>query len=54
MGGGKGSVSHYVFPIRPGRIIFELDGVKESLAKEALRKAAAKFPIKTRFVKRLV
>ena len=52
MGGGKGSVDHYVFPIRPGRIIFELDGVKEELAREALEKAAAKLPIKTKFVKK--
>jgi len=54
MGGGKGSVSHYVFPIKPGRIIFELDGVKEDLAKEALRKAANKLPIKTKFIKRSI
>jgi len=52
MGGGKGSPSHYVFPIKPGRIIFELDGVKEDLAREALKKAADKLPIKTKFVKR--
>ncbi len=52
MGGGKGSVSHYVFPITPGRIIFELAGVEEDLAKEALRKAAAKLPIKTKFIKK--
>ncbi len=52
MGGGKGSVSHYVFPIRPGRIIFEIDGVEEKLAREALKRAAAKLPIKTRFVKK--
>lgn len=52
MGGGKGSVSHYVFPIRPGRIIFELEGIKEEQAKEALGRAAAKLPVKTKFVKR--
>lgn len=52
MGGGKGKVSYYVFPIRPGRIIFELEGVEEEKAKEALKKAAAKLPIKTKFVKR--
>ncbi len=52
MGGGKGSVSHYVFPIRPGRIIFEIDGVEEKLAREALKRAAAKLPIKTKFVKK--
>ena len=52
MGGGKGSVDHYVFPIKPGRILFELEGIKESEAKDALSKAADKLPIKTRFVKK--
>ncbi len=52
MGGGKGVVDHYVFPIKPGRIIFELDGVKEDMAREVLEKAANKLPIKTKFVKR--
>ena len=52
MGGGKGSVSHYVFPIKPGRIIFELEGVEEEIAREALRKAADKISVKTKFIKR--
>lgn len=52
MGGGKGQVSHYVFPIKPGRIIFELDGVKEDIAKDAFKMAADKLPIKTKFVKK--
>ncbi len=52
MGGGKGGVDHYVYPIRPGRIIFELDGIKEEMAKEALEGAANKLPIKTKFIKR--
>ncbi len=52
MGGGKGDVDHYVFPIEPGRIIFELDGLSEEIAREALQKAAHKLPIKTKFVKR--
>ena len=52
MGGGKGSVSHYVFPIKPGRIIFELAGVDEEIAKEAFKKASAKLPIRTKFVKK--
>jgi large subunit ribosomal protein L16 len=52
MGGGKGSVDHYVFPIKPGRIIFEVDGIKEEIAREALKKAAAKLPIKTKFISR--
>lgn len=52
MGGGKGAVDHYVFPIKPGRVIFEIDGIKEEMAKEAFQKAAAKLPIKTKFISR--
>jgi large subunit ribosomal protein L16 len=52
MGGGKGSVDHYAFPIKPGRIIFELDGLKEEIVREAFRKAADKLPIKTKLIKR--
>jgi len=52
MGGGKGSVDHYVFPIKPGRIIFELDGIKEETAREAFKKAADKLPVKTKFIRR--
>ena len=52
MGGGKGAIDHYVFPLKPGRIIFEMDGIKEEIAEKALRKAAAKLPVKTKFVKR--
>ncbi len=52
MGGGKGAVSYYVFPIRPGRILFELDGIDEAAAKEAFEKASIKLPIKTKFVKK--
>lgn len=52
MGGGKGGVDHYVFPIKPGRIIFEMEGVAEEVAKEALREAASKIPLKTKFVKK--
>ena len=50
MGGGKGGVDHYAFPIKPGRIIFEIEGIKEDMAKEALRKAASKLPVKTSIV----
>ncbi len=50
MGGGKGAVDHYVFPVRPGRVLFEIDGVKEDMAREALRKAGNKLPIKTRII----
>lgn len=52
MGGGKGSVEYYAFPIKPGRIIFELEGINEEMAKEAFRKAADKMPVKTKFIKR--
>jgi len=52
LGGGKGGVDHYVFVVKPGRIMFELDGVKEDLAREALEKAGDKMPIKTKFVKK--
>ncbi len=52
MGGGKGSVSHYVFPIKPGRIIFELEGIPEEQAREAFKKAAAKLPVQTKFIRR--
>lgn len=50
MGGGKGSVDHYVFPIKPGKIIFEVDGVSKELASKALKEASRKFPIKTKVV----
>lgn len=51
MGGGKGPVDHYVAVVKPGRIIFELAGVAEKMAVEALERAAAKLPIKTKIVK---
>ena len=50
MGGGKGSVEYYVFPVRVGRMIFEIDGVPQEVAKEAFRRAGHKLPVKTRFV----
>ncbi len=52
MGGGKGDVAFYAFPIKPGRIIFELEGVKEEIAREAFKKATDRLPIKTKFVKK--
>jgi len=52
MGKGKGSVDTWVAPVHPGRILYEVDGVQESIAEEALRLAAYKLPIKTRIVKR--
>ena len=54
MGSGKGGIEYWVVRINPGRIVFELDGVSVQLAKEALALAAAKLPIKTRFVQRIV
>ncbi|MBU1015061.1 50S ribosomal protein L16 [Patescibacteria group bacterium] len=53
MGGGKGGVDHYVFPVRPGRILFEIDGVAEKTAKEAFRQAAAKLSVKTKVIQRV-
>lgn len=52
MGGGKGDPVGYVFPVRPGRILFEIDGVPKATAIEALRRAGAKLPIKTRIISR--
>lgn len=52
MGGGKGNVDHYVFPVRPGRILFEIDGVPEKTAREALRLASFKLPVKTRVIQK--
>lgn len=53
MGNGKGSVEYWVAVIRPGRILFEMGGIPENEAKEALRLASYKLPIKTKFVKRI-
>ncbi len=50
MGGGKGSVDHYVFQVRPGRILFELDAPDAEIAKEALRLAGYKLPVKTKII----
>lgn len=52
MGSGKGSVEFWVANIKPGRILFELSGVDEQLAREAMSRAQHKLPIKTRFVMR--
>src|SRR5215216_1308586 len=53
MGSGKGTPEFWVTRIKPGRILFEIDGVTEILAREALELAAAKLPIKTRFIERI-
>ena len=52
MGSGKGAVDHWVCVIRPGRVMFELSGGKEEAAREALRLAAHKLPVRTKFVSR--
>jgi large subunit ribosomal protein L16 len=52
MGKGKGALDHYVAPIQPGRIMFEIDGVPADVAKEALRLAAQKLPVITKMVTR--
>lgn len=52
MGKGKGAVDFYVAKVRPGRILFEMDGVAEKVAKEAMRLASHKLSVKTRFVRR--
>lgn len=50
MGSGKGAVDHFIAVIKPGRILFEMDGVEHSVAKEAMRLAMYKLPIKTKFI----
>ena len=51
MGSGKGAVDHYVAVVRPGRVLFEIAGVSEEIAREAMERAAVKLPIRTQFVK---
>jgi len=52
MGSGKGAVDHWVAVVKPGRVLFEMAGIEEEIAKEALRLAGYKMPIKTKFIKR--
>jgi large subunit ribosomal protein L16 len=52
MGGGKGAVDHWVAVVKPGRVIFEISGVQEDAAREAMTLAAHKLPIRTRFLSR--
>ena len=52
MGKGKGAVSHYIAPVKPGTIMFEIDGASDIISKEALLKAGKKLPIKVGFVDR--
>ncbi len=53
MGKGKGAVDHYVAVVKPGHVMFEMGGIEEELAREALRLAAFKLPISAKFVKRI-
>ena len=53
MGKGKGAVDYWAARVKPGRIMFEIDGVSEEIAREALRLGAAKLSVKTRFVQRI-
>jgi large subunit ribosomal protein L16 len=52
MGKGKGNPEAWVAPVKPGRVMFELEGVSESIARRAMELASAKLPIKTRFLRR--
>lgn len=52
MGSGKGDLAGYVMDVRPGRILFEIDGAPEAMAREALRKAGTKLPVKVRVIAR--
>jgi large subunit ribosomal protein L16 len=52
MGSGKGSPDHFVAVVKPGRVLFEMDGVPTAVAKEALRLACHKLPIKTKVIQR--
>jgi large subunit ribosomal protein L16 len=53
MGKGKGSVEYWVAPVRAGRVMFEIDGVPQGLAEEAIRRGGAKLPLRTRFIARV-
>ena len=52
MGSGKGNVEYWIAPVKPGRIMFEMAGVSEDVAREAMRLAAHKLPVKCKFVKK--
>ncbi len=52
LGGGKGNVEYYVFPVKPGRVLFEVGGVSEKIAREALRLAGHKLPVKTKVIEK--
>ena len=50
MGSGKGSLDHFSAVVKPGRIIFEMDGIEKDVAKEAMRRASYKLPVKVKFI----
>ncbi len=52
LGGGKGNIDHYVAPVKPGRILFEIDGVSREIATHALKMAGHKLPVKTKVVEK--
>ncbi len=52
MGSGKGDPKHFVFEVRPGRILFELDGVEDAIARDAMRRAGSKLPVKSTVITR--
>lgn len=54
MGKGKGSVEHWVAKVQPGKMLYEIEGVSETVARQAFERASAKLPVKTTFVTRLV
>lgn len=53
-GKGKGNVDHWAYPVQPGRVLYEIEGINEAVAREAFRRAAAKLPVQTAFVRRTV
>lgn len=53
MGKGKGDPTHFVFEVRPGRVMFEIDGVTDAVARDAMRRAGSKLPVKTTVVTRM-
>ena len=54
MGSGKGNVEYYVARVQPGKVLFEMEGVTEAIAREAFRLAASKLPLRTAFVARMI
>jgi large subunit ribosomal protein L16 len=53
MGGGKGAPDHFVYAVRPGKVLFEVDGITEEVARAAFKTVGHKLPVRTRFIKRL-